>query len=289
MDYVFGFAGIPKELREAVEARNAEFARKARFFIDAMPSGASYRQRNVDFFAEHFRQYANKDVHQAVSLAIFYLVKDDESTDFFVESFFPHTLMIPVCWKWDNENGGSVVKAAKSLVATLARQVATARAALPILKDELQSRAATTPWLLPPKNFDSDTYVPTLKNLHRAIGDGFCIQTALTQHRATFAKAHPGVRLPGKTKSCYVDKRGVEFHPPGNDRHGFARDSAEHERQCLLAGRWRLGAPYDRLFHYDCTRGDRKLKGQFYGCHSPQAKQEGNPHLNISPNDHVRR
>ncbi|MFJ4155510.1 hypothetical protein ACIPZF_12045 [Pseudomonas sp. NPDC089752] len=288
MDYVFGFAGIPKELRDAVEARSAEFARKAKFFIDAMPAGASYRQRNVDYFAEQFRQYASTDVHQAVSLAIFYLVKDADSTRFFVDSFFPHTLMIPVEWKWNSADGGSVVKAAKSLVATLVRQVATARAALPVLKDELQSRAATTPWLLPPKNFDSNTYVATLKNLHKAIGDGFCIQSALTQHRATFVKVHPGVRISGRHRNCYVDNRGVEFHPPGNDRHGFARDASQHDRQCLLAGRWRLGAPYDRLFHYDCTKGEKKLKGMFYGCHTPQAAQEGDPHLNISPNDHVR-
>ncbi len=287
MDYVFGFAGIPRELQDAVHARNSEFARNAHVLLDAMPPGATYQQRNVDFFLGRLKAHASDEKAQPVSLAIFYLVKDEESTRFFVESFFPHTLMIPVKWAWETPSA-SLIKPAKSLVQELKKRTAVARDALAVLKDELISRASSTPWLLPTKNFKSKTLVPALRRIHDQIGEGFCVSTLLVRQRNAFVSKHSYILISGGAQKCFLDDRDIEFHPPGNDRHGYARDLTEHETHCLLAGRWRLGAPYDRLFHYDCQKGIRNLKGNFHGCHSAREPLEGKPHINISPNDHVR-
>lgn len=56
MNYFFGFAGIPREIRDKVEAKNSEYAKGAGFCIDTMPGYIAYAQRNVDFFLKRFEQ-----------------------------------------------------------------------------------------------------------------------------------------------------------------------------------------------------------------------------------------
>ncbi|MFK3797131.1 hypothetical protein [Pseudomonas sp. NPDC088444] len=289
MDYYFGFAGIPREIRDRVEAKNAEYAKGAGFCIDTMPSYVPYSQRNIKFFLDRFEQQLTQNAKvKETSFAIIYLVRDPASTEFFTDAFFPHTLMVPVVWQWDAAQMTSLARVANELVEKLKQATALVRSALPTLKDELQSRASSTAALLPIRNFKSDIYVGALKVLHQELASGVVAREAVVRHNRDVIRAHPMKMIEGRQRSCFVDDQGVEFHPPGNDRHGFARAGGDHQLHCLLAGKRRLGAPYDPLFHYDCTKGNRNLKGSFFGCHLPAQRFEGNPHLNIAPNDHVR-
>lgn len=290
MDYYFGFAGIPSDIREKVEAKNATFAKGAEFWIDKMPGYVAYSERNVSFFMRHFEQkLKNEDMKfKKGACAIIYLVRDADSTDFFVNAFFPHTLMVPVVWQWDVAKQASPAKAVNELVELLKQATALARSVLPSLKDELQSRASSTAVLLPLLNFRSDVFIGALKTLHADLGVGCLAREAVVRHNRQVQRAHPMKFIEGRQRSCYVDDRDVEFHPPGSDRHGFARAGGAHQLHCLLSGIRRLGAPYDPQFHYDCSKGTRNLRGEFYGCHVPRERREGNPHLNIAPNDNVR-
>ncbi|PYC12521.1 hypothetical protein DMX02_28935 [Pseudomonas jessenii] len=289
MEYFFGFAGIPRELREKVEARNSEFAKGAGFCIDKMPSYVPYGPQGIDFFMSAFQKKIDSGGNVAeTAFAIIYLVRDLGSSNAFANAFFPHTMMVPVEWQWDGTRLDSIGKAVNELTEKLKQATAIAREALSVLRDEVCSRAQSTPILLPVQNFNSRTFVPALQTLHLELATGILPSNAVFEHRKRMLDAHPMQRIEGKRRDCFVDDRQVEFHPPGNDRHGFSRSGGSHNLACLLSGRRRLGAPYDQLFHYDCTKGTRNLKGQFLGCHSPAQAYEGNPHLNIAPNDHVR-
>lgn len=289
MNYFFGFAGIPREIRDKVEAKNSEYAKGAGFCIDTMPGYIAYAQRNVDFFLKRFeQQIADGTKKKETSFAIIYLVRDEASTSYFVNAFFPHTLMVPVVWDWDVSKMSSAGRLVNELSEKLKQATAVARAVFSTLKDEVQSRASSTAVLLPLRNFKSNIFVSSLKTLHAELGGGYVPRDAVLRHNKNIVGAHPMKQIEGRPRSCFVDDRNVEFHPPGNDRHGFARAGGGHPLHCVLAGMRRLGAPYDPLFHYDCTKGNRPLKGEFYGCHLPLGAREGNPHLNIAPNDHVR-
>jgi hypothetical protein len=168
--------------------------------------------------------------------------------------------------------------------------VDTIRKSIPVLKKELSEQDNRTPWLLPKRNFKSAALLPKLAEIQQRIGSGEVASDVLGQAKKDFIQKHPFQRVDGNPRACFVDGRGVEFHAPGKDRHGFARPGPEkHPLMCLVAGRRRLGAPYDRAFHYDCARGAGRLIGHFASCHAPPSRIEGDPHLNIAPNDFVRR
>jgi hypothetical protein len=289
MDYYFGFAGIPRDIRDRVEAKNAEYAKGAGFCIDTMPGYIPYSERNIKFFLDRFQQQVQQIAKtKETAFAIVYLVRDPASTKIFTDAFFPHTLMVPVIWEWNIANMTSPARVANDLVEKLKQATALARSVLPTLKDELQSRASSTAALLPLRNFKSKVYVDALRTLHDELAGGVVARDAMVRHNRDVTQAHPFRLIEGRQRYCFVDDQGIEFHPPGNDRHGLAREGGSHELHCLLSGQRRLGAPYDPLFHYDCTKGSRNLRGDFFGCHLPKQRYEGDPHLNISPNDHVR-
>lgn len=294
MRYFFGFAGIPQDIRQEVERENKKFALGAEFCIDKMPNFAGYNQKNIDYFVGKFHEKvaADKDnLLQDTGFAIIYVVKDEASTARFLNAFFPHMLLIPVTWTLDGTGGKSQMLASKNLLIPLLQQAtAQARSALRVLGDEVKSRASTTPILLPPQNFTSKELIPSLKLLHQKLAVEDNPLLAIKDHLNNFKFNHPPQRIEGKNRDCFIDDLHVQFHPPGNDRHGFARANDKHLPHCILAGKRRLGAPYDPLFHYDCQKGGKgNLKGAFYGCHDAhKSNREGKPHLNIAPNDNVR-
>lgn len=295
MHFHFGFAGIPKDIRTEVEKANKEFAMGADFCIDTMPNYVPYSRRNIDFFIQEFYEQVAKDQKNSLAntgFAIIYIRRDEVSTAMFVNAFFPHTLLVPVDWVLDDTNGEAGKRASKNLLIPLLTQAtAKARAALRALKDEINARASSSPLLLPLRNFASKQLAPTLEELARNLPVSQDPAKLLSEHVAQFRHTHPPQRINGRNRDCFVDDDRVEFHPPGSDRHGFARAGGNHQPHCLLSGTRRLGAPYDRLFHFDCSKGNRgNLSGEFFGCHDiAKATWEGKPHLNIAPNDFVRR
>ncbi|WP_157660549.1 hypothetical protein [Burkholderia ubonensis] len=293
MRYLFGFAGIPKEILSEIEKENKKYAEAAEFWIDKMPNFAPYAERNIDFFTEKFRNKIATDTKNQLKetgFSIIYIVRDAASTEKFVRAFFPHTLMIPVQWELNVSGGKNEMLASKNeLVEKLSKATAQARTILRVLRDQVVSQASNTPLLLPLRNFRSKFSVNLLMRLQNDLASSPEPLEPLRDYINSFVQAHPRRRPNGAKRDIFVDDRNVEFNPPGNDRHGFARAGGNHPSRCVLSGKRRLGAPYDPLFHYDCTKGTPKnLKANFFGCHEDETEKEGKPHLNISPNDHVR-
>lgn len=289
--FCFGFAGIPQEIYEDVERENKRYAEAADFCIDKMPTHVGYAQRNVDFFVERFHKRvctAQGNSLANTAFAIVYIERDEASTRFFTESFFPHMLLVPIQWHLETARGPNGMRASKNqLIPLLAQATARARGALRVLHDEVVSRASSTPILLPVKNFDSKQLKDTLRSLHvDLVTKGASPEVAIKSRVDEFKRTYPLRRI--GEKPCFVDDAEIEFHPPGSHRHGYARAGGKHPPHCLLSGRRRLGAPYDPLFHYDCVKGERgNLKAQLYSCHEPKAMWEGGPNINVAPNDNV--
>ena len=290
--FFFGIAGIPPQIFEDVERENKAYAQQAKFCIDQMPHNASYKARNVEFFVKSFYEFASKEKHDSCSetaFAIVYVTRDDESTKFFVESFFPHMLLIPVQWQLDLSQGPQGVRASKNrLIPLLAQATSRARHALRALEDELVSRASNTPFLLPIKNFDSKRLNAILSMFHSDLVSPHTQPTdVIGRYIKKFKHAHPPQKV--GERDCFVDDSRVEFRPPGSSRHAYSRAGGQHPPECFLSGHRRLGAPYDPLFHYDCAKGNNgNLFARLHGCHEPKEMREGAPHINVAPNDNVR-
>lgn len=291
--FVFGLAGIPNEIYEEVERENKKYAEGAEFRIERMPNFVGYTQRNVDFFTKYFHDKVSKESGGAladVAFAIIYIKRDERSTNFFRDAFFPHMLMVPVEWELDLSRGSSGIRASKNeLIPLLAEATKTARVSLRGLRHEVESNANSTPFLLPVLNFSSKLLVPTLQALHSDLALGNVMpRDAIAQRAAEFHRKHDFKYNDEANAKCYTDDEKIHFKPPGSDRHGFARSGGKHLERCLLSGRRRLGAPYDKCFHYDCTKGARgNTKANLHSCHDLKTCWEGNPNINVAPNDNV--
>jgi hypothetical protein len=161
---------------------------------------------------------------------------------------------------------------------------------IPPLKKEITERDNRTPLLLPIKNFKSSCLTAELEGLQRDISHIDDKRQVIARAVANIERDHPPQRDDNDKRGFahFVDRRNIMFCPPGKNRHAFARPTMGHPETCLLSGRRRFGAPYDRAFHYDCSKGAGILKDVFFGCHEGASVHEGMPHLNIAPNDFVR-
>ncbi len=294
MRYVFGYAGIPRSIFDTVRrswlrlvGRNGEFLSET--FKRDIPD--YYRKGHANFFLKSFWKKLSDDAHNRLEdtgFAIIY-VASHAGANAFAQQFFPSVLTIPVEWRLEGGNRTTLGRSANMLIQLMERASNLAREVIPEVTKELAEHDNTTPWLLPVKNFQSKALRPTFERVHQELISLDDRRGTLGRAKASFARLHPPQRIGTRDRSCFVDEKGVEFHPPGKDRHAFARNTFDaHPPVCLLSGRRRFGAPYDRAFHYDCERGPRPLKGDFYSCHEPLERKVGSPHLNIAPNDYVR-
>jgi len=252
--------------------------------------GYTYPENCADLLISEFAKRIEDDHHNELGdegIAVIYVDNGDHATSRFVQSFFPSTLCAKVSWKITFGTKAQVAKSKNDLVVGLKHATNQARDALRLLAKELRERDAKTPLLLPVKNFTSAHLAKTLLELQSAVVNAADKDLAIKYAVESLESTHPPAK---DLKRYFVDDRKVEFRPPGSHRarHGLARVVAGHNPSCLLSGRRRLGAPYDRAFHYDCLRGDRSLVDDFFGCHDGPSRWKGNPHINIAPNDFVR-
>lgn len=294
MRFEIGFAGIPRDFIDFVYRNRESFCGHGVTYVaeTLKPTAGYYRNTHASYFIKHFERRLAEDHENALAdtaFAIVYVSTHAEAHEF-AEALFPALMTIPVEWNPSGHNLTTRGRSARELTGLLRVAVDKIRKSIPVLKKELTEQDNRTPWLLPKRNFKSEALVPKLIEIQRRIGSGEAAPDVLSQLKRDFVSEHPFQRVDGNRRACFVDRKGVEFHAPGKDRHGFARPGPErHPPMCLVAGRRRLGAPYDRAFHYDCARGGGKLIGQFASCHAEPTRIEGDPHLNIAPNDFVRR
>ena len=250
-----------------------------------------YPNPHANFFLREFARLLQKDSQNRLSdvgFAVAY-VSTHPGADTFAERLFPAVLTIPVDWQLKGYNRTTWGKSLAELNSLLRQAVIIARKTLPTLKKELTEQDSRTPWLLPVKNFRSAILVDRLRAVHEALREGADVPAELRDLRRDFEHTHPPQRIGTNRRRCFVDDADIEFHPPGRARHAFARGNFQgHPPMCLVSGRRRLGSPYDRAFHYDCSKGEGVLKAVFSGCHTAAVKCTGNPHINVAPNDFVR-
>lgn len=298
MRFLYAFAGIPQVIYEDVLARKQYIAQDdGEFFGAALRRDTyGYTSEYLDIFVREFAKRIANDHHRQlddVGFAVIY-ISFGEHHDKYVESrFFPSTLTIPVDWQLPYGTPTEVRAAKNRLVELLHGATRQAKAALDTLRNEATKRSNKTPLLLPLRNFRSAHFTPRLQELSKSIRTAADKQTVISQFVSAIEAAHPPQPVPveGRRKvklEGFVDEHKVLFAPPGRNRHAFARPASSHPSTCLLAGRRRLGAPFDPAFHYDCTLEGAQLSGDFYGCHEPPSRKVGDPHLNIAPNDFVR-
>lgn len=296
MRFLFAYAGIPNCIFGSVQGQLSELCGDNGELI-ARPlhgmAGRSFRYSAADaeYYLGRFASRIESDHHNQLhdtGFALFYVTHDPETTLRFAERFFPSTLAFPVEWSLNLGSPAVVRASGNSLLRALRLATDRARARLPSLKKEVTEHASRTPLLLPVKNFHSDCLPVAIQGLQLALSQSAADGRELIGNTvAQLTKRHP-LEFRAPRSRFFTDDRGIVFCMPGRDRHAFARPGGAHPDSCVLSGRRRLGAPYDKAFHYDCSRGGGNLRAEFFGCHEAESMREGNPHLNIAPNDFVR-
>lgn len=300
MRFVFGYAGIPTEVydyiyrqRNSLTGSNTEFEG-----VPLGAAGSSFEARHSSAFMQRFKEHAIKNRGKAaaqIGFAIICVRSDPDSTTRFESTFFPATLVFSVDWQLRGYSPEELGQSRKELFHLLLQATVRARVALEALHKEVVERANRTPLLLPLRNFRSKQLRDWMRELQNTLGGqtnavdaAFALRTAVKTLEAIYPMKN--VEDPKRKHPCFLDDHDVEFHAPGKALHGLPHASDNHPVQCILGGYRRLGAPFNAAFHYDCVKGRRgNLKGWFFTCHETEAKLiEGNPHLNIAPNDFVR-
>lgn len=295
MNFLFAYAGIPESIYDAVlkERRdicgdNVEFLSRS---LMQKNDRWGYTESDSSYFIGKFEARLRQDHHNklgATCFALIYIEHDPDSSYKLACDLFPSVLSAPVQWRLDSGSDHRLRASKNELVKLLKSTTLAVKKTLPFLAHEVSSRDNSTPLLLPIKNFSSKTLPKELWTLQTRIVIATEKATEIKKTLKVLEHHHPRKKLGSSERLVFVDDKKVAFNPPGAHRHGLARDSDQHPKMCLVSGRRRLGAPYDRAFHYDCTKGETTLVGSFAGCHQPHSNMTGNPHLNISPNDHTR-
>ena len=295
MRFVVGYAGLPSAVYDGVYARRARICGDNGEFISeplrSKDRFVQYTESHANFFLKYFAGKIRND-HQNVlkdtGFILIYVKHEVNNTAAFVQRFFPSTLCVGIPWNFDQSTNTTIRQSKNRLIELLKVASDRAKLAIPPLKKEITERDSRTPLLLPVKNFESKQLVDEIESLQELLMDASNKQEAVSIAVELLEHHHPLHTPQTGFGRFFVDDRNVEFRPPGSNRHGYARGGEDHPDQCLLSGRRRLGAPFDRAFHYDCLRGAGNIRDLFYGCHEDREMREGKPHLNIAPNDNVR-
>jgi hypothetical protein len=308
MRFVFGYAGIPIRVFDDIAKKKKALASGQETEILLAPPLKSFdpalNLSHVNFLQNKFKETTLKeratfkgrgDHISTIGFAVIYVRTNQENDDTFEEAFFPSTLVFSVDWKLTGYNDIEINKSKNELFDLLLLATTCARAAIKELHKEITERRNTTPLLLPIKNFHSKTLRSLLYQLQMDLAnqppDILAITTIIRKTIALIKNDHPLTKSVNSQKKllCFLDDRGIEFHSPGSAMHGLPSPTDDHPVTCLLGGYRRLGAPFYAAFHFDCIKGVRgNLKGSFHSCHELDNIIEGNPHLNIAPNDFVR-
>lgn len=305
MKFVFGYLGIPSSVLDGIEKRQSELVTGKEdepILIALKSSETTIGYRHISKLQEIFKKKTINEFHgrngggnhiSDIGFGVIYINGDLKTSSLIEKEFFPSTLVLSVNWSLTGISTKEVNESKNELIDLLSQATKRARLALYAIRREITDKRNRTPLLLPIKNFHSTKLQDLLRMLQERLA---CLQD-LTEIAAmeivqeivrSFESEHPLKRVSSK-QSYFSDKRRIEFHPPGTALHGLPRPTEDHPITCFLGGYRRLGAPFHAAFHYDCIRGERKnLRDSFHSCHAEPCTVEGNPHLNIAPNDFVR-
>jgi hypothetical protein len=297
MKFFFLCVGVPTEIYTAV--------RKERNFIGGLNTEVELLGGNGPFGTPYTAKTA-KDAMAALQAKTAAEDKSDTPRAFGVlyvsggnnavllNELFPSIYSVPVEWALSGYDRLLLSQSKNELVGLFREKAVVARAALEVVARELKEQAQRTPWLLPVKNFRSGRLVGDLESLQTELLGAVDRHALLKDRNNAFRQTHPPQRVTEghhADRSYFVDNAGIAFKPPGRDMHGFHQpvEGSGHTARCHVSSRRRLGAPYDRAFHYDCTKGDGATSAWLCSCHNAVAVQINSPkHINASTNDFTR-
>lgn len=292
--FVFGYLGLPSDVFDLVRNKRNILGQNVVF------EGFPLKHYEYSLEERHARQMLRKFVEkikeakredcQETAYAVICVKSPKDDISEFEKVFFPNVFVCVVEWERPFGSKTKIAQGNNELFRELERATKKTIKALEALRKEVVERANRTPLLLPLKNFRSVELVQAMERLRREI--------IASENPAEFVRSiaddllyyHPLQRVGGKDVPCFVNQNKVEFHSPGKALHGIIRGDEGHSLECVMGSRKRLGAPFNPAFHYDCYKGERgNLKGLFFDCHENEEKNlEGDPHINIAPNDFVR-
>ena len=293
--HLFGLAGIPAgKFYDKVHSRLV--MGRVGFEYFGFPLTKGYSEGYAYNFVRHFAKLIEQDQHNELTDTCFGIIAVGAGlNESFLRPLFPSVLVSTVNWHpefdWQNgvASGTAVNVSANRLVQLIESEASRLAAAQKGMCKELIERSNRTPLLLPAKNFKSDLLAPLFLEVQGHLQRERTTSDHVRRSADAFTTVH---QHSSEGEAAFLDNREVVYKAPGKLRHGFARGRAGgHTDKCIIAARYRLGSPYDPAFHWDCTRKhkpEKNLKGDFDGCHTPPESKEGDPHINIAPNDFVR-
>ena len=292
MKTVVVLAGLPVEAHDHVRAVSSKrFAPDGYLALKPIKGNFGYPQKQVSEYIDEICRYmAGLDESTQVSVSLAYVDYGDQSTQAFVEGFFPFAIKRPLSAYRPEEhphlNKNQRASKRNEYVKTLITEVAALRDRAALVHERTNVHNVT-PLLLPIRNFRSGALTAMLSKLYHEVGVHPDPRQLLEQEVGKFLAAHPRVRPPNSQMSCFSDG-ALFFKSPGNNRHGFYRHTNKggHVSECLLNARSRLGGTYDYTFHYDCTQVRGSLASRYPNCHGGDGQPKPT-HVNIAPNDYV--
>lgn len=142
------------------------------------------------------------------------------------------------------------------------------------------------PLLLPLKNFRADTIPELLQILGQDAPNDFSDRLdraiASLRNRQTPKKAD-------SYKTVYYRDDADLYFDYGHERHARPATASPHTFGCMLTSKFRFGGRYDEQRHFNVSHESKNkvVSGLFKLCHNGEHGEEGDPHLNMFPNDQI--
>jgi hypothetical protein len=158
------------------------------------------------------------------------------------------------------------------------------------ISQELSSHGQRTPLLLPLRHFGDARLNQLLDEIEIEVRRQPRPHEYVRKRCKAFEATLDSTRH-GRGGRSYVNGAGVVFSAPGRALHGsFHFDGGgRHNSKCHLTALARIGGAIADGFHYVCTaRNGGPHSGAFANCHDEIAAFNGQPHLNVYPNDFIR-
>jgi len=289
-EYSLVIAGLPvpffDRLRKEAENR---IAPGGKLFVTPTAWSNGYDPKHADHLLKQVYEHClGKPEKDPVVTLLLYVDYGDKSTASLLEKFFPFALprrlVLPDLEAARNKPERN--KLLNDFAIEIIQASRSVRATSNVISHRTNVRNLN-PLLLPVRNFGSDNLTQLLRKIYGEAAHSEDPDKLVGEEIDRFLSKHPWATPPDAKKHALSD--GVlYFKSPGNDRHGYLRNSVakSHPIDCLLNARSRLGGAYDYCLHYDCTPVKGKLKSAYENCHghdSPPKKT----HVNIAPNDFI--
>lgn len=289
-EYSIIIAGLPTLLFDRLRKESEiKIAPGGKLFMSPNPWAHCYSPKHVDgLIKQVFEYYITRPERDAMVTLLLYADYADESTGKLLERFFPFAL--PRRLPFPDISTVKSKQEHNRVLNDFVRDVIDASRKLRATSNKISHKTHVhnlNPLLLPIRNFQSKDLSNLLWKIYTEASYSDDPEKLLDDEIEKFLGRHPWATPPDGQKRALSD--GVLFFKsPGNDRHGFMRNSVAkiHPIDCLLNARSRLGGRYDYCFHYDCTPVKGKLKASYGNCHGDHSPPKER-HVNIAPNDFI--